>query len=133
GMALALARPLCAMSTHEAIALGEGDSDSSHPLETVLVYDDAGRGELYLSQFEGHRQTVAPRLATVAEQQAMAASVALAISVTSFVQHASVAVGCARRAREIAAQGALERYADVMPIYVRLAEAEVQLQRKLNG
>jgi tRNA threonylcarbamoyladenosine biosynthesis protein TsaB len=133
GMALALQRPICAMSTHEAIALGEGDHDRANPLETVLVHDDAGRGELYLSMFEGHRETVSPRLATQEEMTAMAADAALVIGVGSFVQHASIAVGCARRAREIALQEELARYADVTPIYVRLAEAEVQLQRKENG
>jgi tRNA threonylcarbamoyladenosine biosynthesis protein TsaB len=133
GLALALDRPLCAMSTHEAIALGEGDRDHSHPLERLLVYDDAGRGELYLSLFEGHRQTIAPRLATVEEQVTLAAEAALAISVAEFTQHANVAAGCARRALEIANRGQLASYADVTPIYVRLAEAEVQQQKKQNA
>ncbi len=64
GLALAIGRPVCAMSTHEAIALGEGTS-ADHPivpLERILVWDDAGRGEIYLSFFEGHHEIVAPRL-----------------------------------------------------------------------
>jgi tRNA threonylcarbamoyladenosine biosynthesis protein TsaB len=133
GLALALGRPLCAMSTHEAIALGEGDHDGSHPLARMLVYDDAGRGEVYLSMFEGHHQTIAPRLATVEERTRLAGEAALAISATEFMQHANVATGCARRAFEIAQRGELEHYADVTPIYVRLAEAEVKQQQKQNA
>ncbi len=133
GLALSLGRPLCAMSTHEAIALGEGDRDHSHPLERILVYDDAGRGEIYLSLFEGHRLTIAPRLTTTGEQETLAAEAALAISVPEFAQHANVAAGCARRALEIAAHADLAAYADVTPIYVRLAEAEVKLQQKQNA
>lgn len=133
GLAMALRKPICAMSTHEAIALGEGDRDATHPLETMLVYDDAGRGEHYLSLFEGHRESIAPRLASADEQRALAAEAVLAIRVGEFTQHANVAAGCARRAREIAEHGELERYADVTPIYVRLAEAEVQLNRKRDA
>ena len=133
GLAMALRKPVCAMSTHEAIALGEGDRDATHPLETMLVYDDAGRGEHYLSLFEGHRETIPPRLASADEQRAFAAEAVLAIRVGEFTQHANVAAGCARRAREIAERGELERYADVTPIYVRLAEAEVQLNRKRDA
>ncbi len=61
GLALALDRPVCAMSTHEAIALGGG-------LDSVLIADDAGRGEFYVSRFENGAETMSPRLAsTVAE------------------------------------------------------------------
>jgi tRNA threonylcarbamoyladenosine biosynthesis protein TsaB len=133
GLALALGKPLCAMSTHEAIALGEGDRDASHPLETMLVYDDAGRGEFYLSMFEGHRETVPPRLATLDDQASLVAEVALAIAVSEFVQHGNVAVGCARRAYELAQRNELAGYTDVTPIYVRLAEAEVKLNQKTNA
>src|SRR5947209_15514652 len=63
GLALALAKPLCAMSTHEAIALGE---EPVHPKQRTLIYDDAGRGEWYLSAFTGFEESVAPRLATTA-------------------------------------------------------------------
>ncbi|MCU1347595.1 MAG: yeaZ [Acidobacteria bacterium] len=133
GLAMALGKPVCAMSTHEAIALGEGDRDVSHPLEKMLVFDDAGRGELYLSLFEGHRETIPPRLASPEELGALAADAALVIEVAELTQHMNVAAGCARRAREIAARGELARYADVRPIYVRLAEAEVKLNQKQNA
>jgi len=41
----------------------------------------------------------------------------------------NAAAACARRARAIAAAGGLASYADVTPIYVRLAEAEEKLKR----
>ena len=114
GLALALGKPICAMSTHEAIASGE----------TVTVIDDAGRGEYYVSRFEEGREVEPPHLA----KELGAGSVV----VGEFLQQGNVAVACARRARDLAASNALEQYADVTPIYVRLAEAEVKLQQK-NG
>jgi len=45
-------------------------------------------------------------------------------------QSGNVALGCARRAAAIAAEGRLDQYSDITPIYVRLAEAEVKLQSK---
>ena len=122
GLALALGKPICAMSTHEAIALGEGNSDK------IAVFDDAGRGEFYVSRFEGHREVDPPHLAKELDRE----SVLLAIEAGDFLQHGNVAAACARRAHELAAANALDRYADVTPIYVRLAEAEVKLQQK-NG
>src|SRR5438552_1911315 len=59
GMALALGKPLCAMSTHEAIALGE---EPLHATQKPLIFDDAGRGECSVSTFEGVRALIAPRL-----------------------------------------------------------------------
>src|SRR5437762_14164502 len=58
GIALPLDKPLCAMSTHEAIAPPHG---------RVTIVDDAGRGEFYVSQFEEGREVVAPHLAKHAE------------------------------------------------------------------
>jgi len=124
GLALALGRPVCAMSTHEAIALGDPD-----PVR-IAIYDDAGRGEFYLSVFEGHREVVAPRLCTDDERKQLIENASLVIPVAEFVQHGNVAVGCARRARELADTPDAEQYRDVTPIYVRLAEAEVKLQQK---
>jgi tRNA threonylcarbamoyladenosine biosynthesis protein TsaB len=130
GLALALGKPVCAMSTHEAIALAE---EPVHRKQRTLIYDDAGRGELYVSMFEGDVETLAPRLATFAERDALAASAALVISVADFLQHANVAAGCARRALAVARAGEGDRYRDVTPIYVRLAEAEVKLQQKRDA
>jgi hypothetical protein len=123
------------MSTHEAIALGERTSSNDGPdnLSRIAVYDDAGRGEYYLSVFEGHREVIAPRLATEQEREELTRGAALVLPVAEFVQHANVAVGCARRAVAIAARGGVEPYSDVTPIYVRLAEAEVRLQQRTNA
>lgn len=121
GLALVLGRPVCTMSTHEAIAEGEEGR--------VAVVDDAGRGELYLSIFEDGREAVAPRLTTVAERDELVAG-ARTIVVSDFLQHGNVALRCGRRAFSIEERGEGERYRDVTPIYVRLAEAEVKLQQK---
>ena len=124
GLALALGRAVCAMSTHEAIALGDPDPGR------IAIFDDAGRGEFYVSVFHRHAEVIAPRLATADERDELTAKAGLVIPVSEFVQHGNVAVGCARRARELADTPDAERYRDVTPIYVRLAEAEVKLQQK---
>jgi tRNA threonylcarbamoyl adenosine modification protein YeaZ len=124
GLALALHRPVCAMSTHEAIALGDPDPGR------IAIWDDAGRGEFYVSVFHRHAEAVAPRLATKEQRDELTSDAALVIPVAEFVQHGNVAVACARRARELAGSADAERYRDVTPIYVRLAEAEVKLRQK---
>ncbi len=124
GLALALGRPVCAMSTHEAIALGDPDP------ERIAIHDDAGRGEFYVSLFENHRELTAPRLATKEQRDELVATASLVISVADFLQHGNVAASCARRARELSESSDAERYRDVTPIYVRLAEAEVKLQQR---
>lgn len=118
GLALAWRKPVCAMSTHEAVAFGEGGR--------VTVADDAGRGELYLSVFDDGEEVRAPHLAQSAEG-------ARVLRVADVLQHANVALRCARRAGALAARNLLDRYRDVTPIYVRLAEAEVKLQQKNAG
>jgi len=110
GLALALGKPVCAMSTHEAIAPATG---------RVAIVDDAGRGEFYVSEFEDGRDVVAPHLAKSAS----------GLTVAEFLRSGNAAAACACRARAIAAAGRLEAYADVTPIYVRLAEAEEKLKR----
>lgn len=112
GMATALDRPVCAMSTHEAIA---GD-------QSITVVDDAGRGEFYVSRFEQGREVEPPHLA-----QEIGDGI---LRVSDFMQRENVAASCARRASAIAANGDLALYADITPIYVRLAEAEVKLQKR---
>jgi tRNA threonylcarbamoyl adenosine modification protein YeaZ len=118
GLALALGRPVCAMSTHEAIAFGEPGR--------VTIIDDAGRGELYLSTFDDGREVLPPHLGTAAGDGRI-------LRVADFLQHGNVALRCARRALEIELRGEGERHRDVTPIYVRLAEAEVKLREKQNG
>jgi len=118
GLAAALQRPVCTMSTHEAIAHGTRGR--------VAVRDDAGRGEFYVSVFEDGREVVAPHLAREIDEPDV-------IDVAEFLQRGNVALRCARRAMEIEERGEGERHRDVTPIYVRLAEAEVQLRQKQNA
>ncbi|HJQ40917.1 MAG TPA: tRNA (adenosine(37)-N6)-threonylcarbamoyltransferase complex dimerization subunit type 1 TsaB [Thermoanaerobaculia bacterium] len=115
GLALALQRPVCAMSTHEAIAHGRRGR--------VAVRDDAGRGEFYVSVFEDGREVVPPHLAREVSEENI-------IDIRDLLQRDNVALRCARRAMTI---GDDARYRDVTPIYVRLAEAEVKLQQKQNA
>jgi tRNA threonylcarbamoyl adenosine modification protein YeaZ len=117
GLALALGKPVCAMSTHEAIAPANGRAS---------IVDDAGRGEFYVSVFENGREVIAPHLAKREEVDALDH----VIRVADVMQRDNVALACARRAREIELRGDGERYRDITPIYVRLAEAEVKLQQK---
>jgi tRNA threonylcarbamoyl adenosine modification protein YeaZ len=117
GLALALGKPVCAMSTHEAIAPANG---------LASIVDDAGRGEFYVSVFEDAREVIAPHLAKREEVDALDH----VIRIGDVVQRDNVALACARRAREIELRGDGERYRDITPIYVRLAEAEVKLQQK---
>jgi tRNA threonylcarbamoyladenosine biosynthesis protein TsaB len=119
GLALALGKPVCAMSTHEAIAFGEPGR--------VAVADDAGRGELYVSVFEDGEEVIAPHLAASVEDEPRV------IRVAELLRSRNVAERCARRARAIHERGLGERYRDVTPIYVRLAEAEVKLRQKQNA
>ncbi|HYO75177.1 MAG TPA: tRNA (adenosine(37)-N6)-threonylcarbamoyltransferase complex dimerization subunit type 1 TsaB [Thermoanaerobaculia bacterium] len=118
GLALVLGRPVCTMSTHEAIAHGEPG--------LVTIVDDAGRGEFYVSSCDDGRESVAPHLGALPETGRV-------IRVADFLQHQNVAVRCARRALGIEQRGEGERHRDVTPIYVRLAEAEVKLQQKQNA
>lgn len=118
GLALALRRPVCTMSTHAAIAHGEAGR--------VAIVDDAGRGELYVSVFEDGVEVVAPHLAGAVEERRV-------VRVSDFVQDGNVALRCARRALQIERRGEGDRHRDVTPIYVRLAEAEVKLRQKQNA
>src|SRR5205085_12432152 len=117
GLALALGKPVCAMSTHEAVAAANGRAS---------IVDDAGRGEFYVSVFENAREVIAPHLAKREEIDALHH----VIRVADVMQRDNVALACARRAREIELRGSGEQYRDITPIYVRLAEAEVKLQQK---
>jgi len=117
GLALALGKLVCAMSTHEAIAPASG---------SAAIVDDAGRGEFYVSTFDDCREVIAPHLAKRDEVDALDH----VIRVADVMQRENVALACARRARAIELRGDGERYRDVTPIYVRLAEAEVKLQQK---
>ena len=118
GLALALRRPVCAISTHEAIAFGRSGR--------VAVTDDAGRGELYVSLFQDGSEITPPHLGIPPADAGV-------LHAPDLLQHDNVAVRCARRAFEIESAGDGDAYRDITPIYVRLAEAEVKLQQKQNG
>lgn len=118
GMALALGKPVCAMSTHEAVAPARGK---------WVIVDDAGRGELYVSQFEDGREMSPPRLAQPDEIVPLGGE---RLDLRLFTQEKNVALLCGRRALSIHAAGTVDRYHDITPIYVRLAEAEVKLAQK---
>ena len=118
GMALALGKPVCAMSTHEAMA---------PPVGRWGIADDAGRGEFYLTVVQDGNVVEAPRLARMEELPEERMIVAVA------VQQMNVALRCAKRAMKIAAAGRLADYSDTTPIYVRLSEAEVKLQQKRDA
>ena len=115
GMALALGKPVCAMSTHEAIAPDRG---------RWVIVDDAGRGEFYISIFEEGEVVTPPRLARADEIEGER------LLIAEVLQQRNVALSCARRAERIIAAGRLDAYTDITPIYVRLAEAEVKLRQK---
>lgn len=118
GMALALGKPVCAMSTHEAIAPDRG---------RWIVVDDAGRCEFYISVFEEGEEITPPRLA---QKDELAALQGERCVVAEVLQQRNVALSCARRAERIVTAGRLDAYKDITPIYVRLAEAEVKLRQK---
>jgi tRNA threonylcarbamoyl adenosine modification protein YeaZ len=118
GMALALGRLVCAMSTHDAAAFGEPGA--------IAIVDDAGRGEAYVSLFDDERETRAPHLGQAPADRRI-------VALSELVQRDNVALRCARRALEIERSGNGDRYRDVTPIYVRLAEAEVQLGQKQHA
>lgn len=117
GLALAIGKPVCAMSTHEAAAFGEAGR--------VAIVDDAGRGEFYVSIFEDGREVVAPHLGPRPDDGRV-------LVLAELTQRDNLALRCARRAAEIEARGEGDRHRDVTPIYVRLAEAEVKLRQKQN-
>jgi tRNA threonylcarbamoyl adenosine modification protein YeaZ len=122
GIALVLGRPLCALSTHEALLWSDGP-----PSGRAVVIDDAGRDEFYVSRFDGAELVEGPALATGDLRSIPSGE--REWFVPSASQTFNVAVGCARRAFDLARSAGLEAYADVTPIYVRLAEAEVKLQQ----
>jgi tRNA threonylcarbamoyladenosine biosynthesis protein TsaB len=122
GLSAALDLPVCAMSTHQAIAHGH-----SGP---TLVYGDAGRSEFYASVWDGAREVVAPQLATQAELERLQAEYGEGIAIASLLATRNVALELAHAAAAFAKAGSLERFADVTPIYVRLAEAEVRLANR---
>ena len=125
GLALALGIPICAMPTHEAIAAGFAG-------RSVLVTNDGGRGELYVSGYRGGEETLPHRIALASEVDAIREEFDVCVDARDAMWERNVALLAARRAREVESARRLGDYADTTPIYVRLAEAEAKLLAK-NG
>jgi tRNA threonylcarbamoyl adenosine modification protein YeaZ len=125
GLALALGIPICAMPTHEAIAAGS-------PGRSVLVVNDAGRGEFYVAGYAAGDETLPHAIASAAEVETLRGKFDLVVDARDAMWDRNVALLAARRAMEIEAAGRLEAYGDTTPIYVRLAEAEARLLAR-NG
>lgn len=123
GLSFALGLPVLAMSTHEAAAEAWKDAD-------VLIHSDAGRGEAYVSAFRQDREVLPPVLRSAPDLEELKAQFAQSVDLHEMIHHGNIAVLAARRAERLAAQQAFERYSDLTPLYVRLAEAEVKLHRR---
>lgn len=123
GLALVLGRKVTAISTHEA-ALWSGGTPGEG---IVTVTDDAGRGELFLSRFDGARLIDGPKLSSASEA---ASPSGLTLHLPSLQQTRNIALGAALLAADLVARGEAAAYEDVTPLYVRLAEAEVKLMEK---
>jgi tRNA threonylcarbamoyl adenosine modification protein YeaZ len=125
GLAFAIDRPICALSTHEAAIGGRTDE--------VLVWSDAGRGEWYLATFAGGEESIPPSLASQAELESLQGRIGTQVKLEDLISTSNLALLGARRAFALHESGRMEGRSDTTPIYVRLAEAEVKLRRKLDG
>lgn len=125
GLAFSVGRPVCAISTHEAAALGELNQDR------IVAWGNAGRGEYYLSRFEAGREIQAPVLVGADELRDLERDATRSIDVDRLAAGQNLARLAGLRALQIRDAGSLERYAEVTPLYVRLAEADVKLRQKL--
>lgn len=123
GLALVLGRKVTAISTHEA-ALWSGGIP---PEGFVTITDDAGRGELFLSRFDGSRLVDGPKLSSTSEAAVLDGT---RLHLPDLQQTRNVALGAALRAADLVARGEASQHEDVTPLYVRLAEAEVKLIEK---
>lgn len=127
GLALAKGMSVCAMATLEAAASGQAKGSS------ILVVSEAGRGEFYAAAYRGLDEILAPSLLTREALAFQAGRFETIVRVEELMQTHNVAVLAARRAEEIVSAGRLDQYRDLIPIYVRLAEAEVRLKQKLDA
>ncbi|MFN2238796.1 MAG: tRNA (adenosine(37)-N6)-threonylcarbamoyltransferase complex dimerization subunit type 1 TsaB [Thermoanaerobaculia bacterium] len=125
GLAFAIDRPVCALSTHEAAIGGRTDE--------VLVWSDAGRGEWYLAAFAGGEESIPPSLASQADLETLKGRIRTHLELEELIATSNLALLGARRALALHESGRMEGRSDTTPIYVRLAEAEVKLRQKLDG
>jgi len=122
GLAFALNVPTVGMSTHEAAAEDwAGDS--------VVLHSDAGRGEFYVSAFRDDEQVLEPVLMTAAALAELKSQFPNAVDLGSLSEKNNIALLAAKRASRLVTMNVAAKYADLTPIYVRLAEADVKLLR----
>jgi len=119
GLSLALDAPLRAFTTHEAVA-------ESDPLGTFMVVGDAGREEVYASEFEEGILVRGPELRPRAITSAR-------FEVERLMHHTNIALLAACRAIRLRAAGSLDQFDDSTPSYVRMVEAEARLLQKTDG
>jgi tRNA threonylcarbamoyladenosine biosynthesis protein TsaB len=123
GMALARDTRVCGMVTHHALAF-------MHPASRVLVHSDAGRGEFYVAGYAATQSLLEPCLFSAEQLEATKGEYEEVIDLTAAADRYNVAVWCGLGAAEIVGRGDLDRFSDLTPVYVRLAEAEVKLLEK---
>jgi len=119
GLALALDLPLRAFTTHEAIA-------ESDPEGSFMVIGEAQRSEVYASEFKSGVLVSGPELRPRATTPAR-------FEAETFMHQSNIAILAARRAIRLRDAGLLDRFDDVTPSYVRMAEAESKLLSKAHG
>lgn len=127
GLAMARGIPVCALGTLEASVAGQGRDRST------LVVSGAGRGEFYAAAYRGLDEILAPSLLTSEAVTFETERYDGLIRVEELMETHNIAVLAARRASEIEAAGRTEQYRDLIPIYVRLAEADVRLKQRLDA
>ncbi len=126
GLSLALGVPLLTMGTHEAAA-------ESSAAVSVVVSGEAGRDELYVSCFERRVLVSGPQLLARTQLEPLALEADEALVMEALCSRLNLALLCAQRALRLESEGQGSLHRDATPLYVRLAEAEVQLQmRQVN-
>lgn len=120
GIALARETRVCGLVTHHALAF-------VHPTSRVLVHSDAGRGEFYAAAYEATQTLREPCLLSAEQLETIKDAYDEVIDLTAAAERYNVALWSALGAEEIIRRGELDRFSDLTPVYVRLAEAEVKL------
>lgn len=126
GLAFAIEKPLCTLSTHEAVVLG------ILVRKSALVFGDAGRGDVYASVFRDRKEVLPPTLLSRERLDDLSGGIEM-VDLDLLAESQNIALLAARRAGQIREMDLLGDWAESVPIYVRLAEAEVKLRQKLDG
>lgn len=123
GIARASGRPVCAMSTLHAASFDGSDV-------RTMVVGDAGRGESYAATYAGIEELDSPAIVSREEVQRRASDGVRVVDLRSELDGMNVALGAARLALALESAGRLSRYADAVPLYVRMAEPDVRRARE---